>query len=143
MPGCNAALGLVHIEVRSPGYYEDEKVVLQIVKSNSQRLRTLIGKRPYVYIFLESALFNQFDCNPAKLVYGMIQADVHDTAASCKSFVVLFEPENVGLLLFVVPVTPDPLEDTGTIMKGMGHYPYFGFLKRDELFLKISVRRHL
>jgi hypothetical protein len=113
--------------------------VLKAVKANAQCLGTRIGYRTDIDILLEGAFSHQLHGFLADLIERVGKVYIQDAAASFQTLVVLFEAEDVSLLLFGVPVTTDAFEDSGAIVDAVGHYPYLGFFQRDNLILKKGV----
>ena len=65
VPGRDTAPGFIHVQVRSPGDNESQEVILQVMQAHPQSLGAFVGQGTYINVFLESALFYQFNRYPA------------------------------------------------------------------------------
>jgi hypothetical protein len=54
-------------------------------------------------------------------------------AALAQPLIVVFNPEEIDLLLFNIPITSNTIKASCTIVKGVGHDTNLGFSKRDKL----------
>ena len=59
---------------------------------------------------------------PAQVIQSVGDVQHQQPAAAQQPLVVLPQAEDVHGALFLVPIAPNPFEDTGTVMEGVGHY---------------------
>ena len=97
------------------------------IKCSWQRRYHYTTPSPDIDILLKTTFFYQIHSYPAQFIHRIRQLNLHHPAALFQPLVVLSESEKVDLFIFIVPVTPDTLKDSGAIVKGMGHNPNLGF----------------
>jgi len=112
------------------------------VQTDTDDLPPLISQGTNVNILPEATHLHQLPGDAAQLVYTIGKLDLQDAATSLHPFVVLPRPEEVHLLLLLVPVAAYALEAGGTIVEGMGHYPYLSLLQGHKLILEKGVTSH-
>ena len=126
-------------KIVTEGCDEEQEIVVDGVQADTHYLSALVAKRPHVDVLAVLAHLHQLHCHVAVLVDGVGQVDPQDTAGADKAFEVVSYPEEIELLLLLVPVATDALEYGSAIVECVGHNADFGVCQGHELFLEIRV----
>src|SRR5581483_12144914 len=98
---------------------EDRQRVVEVVHADADDLARLVGQRSDVDVLAVAVLADELPGDLRQLVDRLLEPDAKNPTRALESLVVLAQPEQVDLLVGLVPVAPDPLEAAGSVVESV------------------------
>jgi hypothetical protein len=125
------------IDVTFKGHHDQGKIIFR-TEVDANPLAGLVSERANVNICLQFIASDQFRGQVAEFGRAQRELDANDAGVMTKAFVVFERAEEEEFLLFFSPVTSDSLEDSGTVVEGVGKNAHFGILDLAKASLEIN-----